>query len=199
MPRWEDSELEKIARDPTALTDVARKVLRVEMLGRELEAPPEEIAVTQNAGTEAESPKVVMIRRYRDMPAASIAKSILDSAGVECYLSDENVIRMDWPISNALGGIKLLVREEDAEVGGNLLDQGVPEKFDVEGVGEYEQPRCPRCQSMDVFLDELYRRIAYPSLLVSLPIAVDHKGWNCHACGFEWQDGEETTSLTEEP
>lgn len=131
----EDGELEKIASDPCALTDVARKVLRAEMLGRGLEAPPEEIAEAQNAGTEAELPKVVTVRRYRDMPAASIAKSILDSAGVECYLADDNLIRMDWLISNGIGGIKLLVREEDAEVARNLLDQEVPEHFNVEGVG----------------------------------------------------------------
>ena len=36
------------------------------------------------------------------------------SAGIECYLQDESVVRLDWFWSNAMGGIKLIVREKDA-------------------------------------------------------------------------------------
>ena len=35
---------------------------------------------------------------------------------------DDNVVRMDWLWSNALGGIKLLVREKDAPDAAKVLD-----------------------------------------------------------------------------
>jgi hypothetical protein len=48
----------------------------------------------------------VMLRRYRDLPEAVIVKSILDTEGIDCVLSDENLVRMDWFWSNLLGGVK---------------------------------------------------------------------------------------------
>jgi len=140
--------------------------------------------------------KPVLARRYRDLPEASIAKSILDSADMESFLFDDNVIRLDWLWSNLMGGVKVLVREEDAEAARELLDQNVPEKFDVEGVGEYDQPRCPRCQSFDVTLDGLDRRLAYASLWVGLPIPITIAGWKCHSCGHSWTEENDTSATS---
>jgi hypothetical protein len=66
--------------------------------------------------------KPVVLRRYRDMPAAFVERSALESAGIQCFLQDDNVVRMDWLWSNALGGIKLLVREKDAPDAAKVLD-----------------------------------------------------------------------------
>jgi hypothetical protein len=140
-----------------------------------------------------------MIRRYQLLPEALLSKSILDSAGIESFLADENLIRIDWFYSNLVGGIKLLVRAEDAETASKLLEQETPEKFDVDGVGEYDQPRCPRCQSLDVSYDELNKRIAYGGMLIAgIPIPVTSERWKCHACGNEWED-EAEPSKTEKP
>jgi hypothetical protein len=38
----------------------------------------------------------VMLRRYRDLPEAVIVKSILDAESIDCVLSDENLVRLDW-------------------------------------------------------------------------------------------------------
>ena len=127
-----------------------------------------------------------MVGRYRDSGEAMIAKSMLDSAGIESFLSDENLVRLDWFYSNLVGGIKLMVREEDADTARKLLEENIPEKFDVAGVGEYAQPRCPQCGSMDVSFDGLNKQIAYSGLFLNLPIPVNRKGGKCHACGHEW-------------
>jgi hypothetical protein len=92
----------------------------------------------------------LVLRRFRDLPEALVFGSLLDSASIECFLVDENTIRMDWFWSNLLGGIKLYVRKADLETASSLLEQGVRETFEVEGVGEYQQPRCPNCRSLDV-------------------------------------------------
>lgn len=122
-----------------------------------------------------------MIRRFRDLPLASLAKSILDSSGIESFLADENTVRMDWLWSDAISGVKLWVRSEDAEAALKLLDQNTPEKFELANGGEYVQPRCPHCKSMDVTLGGLNKRASYGSLLVGLPLPIAHKGWKCNS------------------
>lgn len=204
-PAMSDEELQKVADDADSLTEVARTVLRAEMLRRGLEAPSETRArveasgddrTTENpgiaAGEERRSPKPAIVGRYRDLGMASVAKSILDSAGIESFFADDNVIRMDWFYSNAVGGIKLLVRSEDAAEARELLESQAPEKFEVEGIGEYEQPKCPNCGSLDVSFEELDRKIAHTGLLVSIPIPAVKHGWNCHACGHSWDAPAET-------
>jgi hypothetical protein len=185
-----DEELQEVADNADSLTDVARAALRAEMLRRGMEAPPERRAEPVEAKRQA--PKPVVLGRYRDLPTANLAKSILDSAGIESFLADDTVIQMNWLYSNALGGVKLLVRDEDEVAARELLDAQVPEKFDVEGVGEYEQPKCPNCGSLDVSFEELDRKIAHTGLLVSLPIPAVKHGWNCHSCGHTWDAPAET-------
>jgi hypothetical protein len=187
-----DGELEKIAIDFASLTEVARAALRVEMAKRTLTAP-EEIAanhVNEMADIKARAP--VMIRRYRDLPEASVARSMLDSAGIECFLADDNLVRLDWFYSNLIGGIKLLVCEKDAEAASKLLDQGTLEKFEVEGIGEYQQPHCPNCGSMDISLDALNKPVTFGAMfLTNLPVPLTTKGWKCHSCKQQWsEDGE---------
>ncbi|MGB8590836.1 MAG: DUF2007 domain-containing protein [Candidatus Acidiferrales bacterium] len=125
---------------------------------------------------------------FRDLPEALVAKGILDSAGIECLLGDENTVRMDWFWSNAIGGVKLWLRRQDVAAAVALLDEKIPDGFDVDGVGEYEQPKCERCGSLDVSFEELNRPVAYSSLFVGLPFPLKHRGWRCHSCGHKWPE-----------
>jgi len=184
----EDTQLAEIVADASSLTEIARQVLRAELARRAMEPLPEIATPKTGDAREPIPPPPVMIRRFRDLPEASIAKSILDSAGIESYLADDNLVRMDWFYSNLIGGIKLFVREEDAQEANNLLDQGVPEKFDVDTPGQYEQPRCPKCQSFDVSFDGLDKQASYAALFVSLPIPFTNKDWKCHSCGHRWKE-----------
>ncbi len=117
-----------------------------------------------------------------------MAKGSLESAGIQAYLVDDNMIRMDWFISNLLGGIKLKVSAEDAEAANEILNQPIPESVDVEGIGEYEQPKCPHCQSLDISFQELNKFLSYGSAYVGVPVPVHKKAWTCHVCGNEWEE-----------
>jgi hypothetical protein len=124
----EKGELEEIARDAGSLTPVAREVLRTEMLSRGMEAPPANAGAAETSPSKDEPTSPVVIARYGGVPEALLAKSMLDSAGIESFLGDENLVRLDWFYSNLVGGIKLMVREEDAETARALLEQNSPER-----------------------------------------------------------------------
>jgi hypothetical protein len=114
-----EGELEKLADDAASLSDTAKRALKFEISKRGLgfEFPEPAPAVTP------EFSKLVTIRQFRDVPEAYLAKGLLDSAGIESFLFDANIIWTQWLWSNALGGVKLRVREEDAEEALALLDQ----------------------------------------------------------------------------
>jgi hypothetical protein len=71
----------------------------------------------------------VRVSQFRDLSEALIIKGLLQSSGIECFLGDENTVRMDWFWSNAIGGVKLWVRAEDEDAARSLL-QSAPKKTD---------------------------------------------------------------------
>ena len=121
------------------------------------------------------------------MPEALLAKGCLESAGIESCLVDDNMVRLDWFWSNLVGGIKLQVDPKDIEVANEILEQPIPDGFDVAGVGEYQQPHCPRCESLDVNFQEVLPA-AYVSAYLSVPIPFHRRAWRCHSCDAEWED-----------
>ena len=205
-----DGELEEVAAQAYELTELAREVLHAEFSKRGLDPIFVEqvpIAVKQQLGPKpgdpphAEPPKqeippqegefelrtMITLRQFRDLPEALLAKGCLDSAGIDSLLLDDNVVRMDWLWSNLIGGVKLKVEPSDAERATEILNQPIPETIDVDGIGEYEQPHCPNCRSLDVTFKELNRPLSYASLVL-IPIPVHRKAWRCHSCKVEWED-----------
>ena len=202
-----DGQLERVAKEAYDLTDIAREVLREEFARRGLDVqlaefrpvppappallgdpPPEPSAEEASAGNgELELRKMITIRQFRDLPEALLAKGSLDSAGIECALVDDNMVRMDWFISNFIGGVKLQVQPDEVEAAIEVLDQPIPEGFDVAGVGQYQQPHCPRCQSLDVNFQEV-APAAFLTTMVSMPIPFHRRAWRCHSCDAEWED-----------
>jgi hypothetical protein len=177
-------ELEKVVDDSASLTDVAREVLKTELSRRGLPVDLNEAPAGEDV---VEERHLVSVRRFRDLPEALLAKGSLESSGIECFLTDDNMIRMDWFISNLLGGIKLAVNQEDVEAATAILDEPAPEILDVEDVGEYQQPRCPECQSLDVNFEQL-GKVAYPSAWLGIPLPLHDKAWTCRSCGHHWED-----------
>lgn len=148
-----DAELGQIARDPGSLTDAAQNALAAEVRRRELAVDRPELVEGYD---EAEYRNLVTIRKFRDLPEALLAKGKLDSAGIESCLVDDNMVRILF--SNFVGGVRLQVRPVDANPAAEILEESIPENFDV-GSGESWQPRCPACYSPDVSFKELVRTV----------------------------------------
>lgn len=182
-----DGELQKLARSSESLTDLACDALEDELDRRQLEFPEDDLPEAP-AQQQLELQELVTVRQFRDLPEALLAKGSLESAGIECFLADENLVRLDWFISNFIGGIKLNVRAADEANARKLLDEPILEGLYVQGVGLYEQPRCPKCQSLDVNFQELDRPISYMTAFLHVPIPVQRPAWHCHTCDAEWED-----------
>lgn len=65
--------------------------------------------------------KPMVLRTYRDVTQAMVDRTVLESAGIQCFLYDENLIRLDWFVSNAVGGAKIVVSENDAAEAAKIL------------------------------------------------------------------------------
>jgi hypothetical protein len=131
--------------------------------------------------------KLVVIRRFRDLIEAELAKGKLKSAGISSFIADENIVRMDWFYSNAIGGLRLLVEPEDEEAAGAILDEPIPEQIVEEDSGlTYTQPHCPRCGSLDVSFETFDRAISYSLMFLNVPFPVRKHNWKCQQCAAEW-------------
>jgi hypothetical protein len=134
------------------------------------------------------TPALVTLEHFRDIPRALLAKGKLEWAGIECWLADGNLVRMDWLLSNAIGGIRLQVRGPDLESARAILEEPIPPEFSEEEVGEsFAQPRCPRCYSLDIGFETIDRFWTYGLwLLLSFPIPIRKGHWKCYTCSVEW-------------
>ncbi len=180
-----DHQLIDLALTYDSLTEIAQRTLRAEFERRGLE-PPE----VPEATATPDLSRVVTVQQYRDLADAQLAKGVLESAGIPCYLRDENTVRTQWLWSNLMGGVRLQVREEDREPQRRLCYRN-PSLEQIQTGDEipYDQPRCPRCGSLDIDtqpVDERMVRTPMPSS--ELPVSFPARGWRCESCGALWVD-----------
>ena len=138
----------------------------------------------------------VTLRRYRDLSEAIVARSLLESAGIPAYLRDENLIRLDWPMSNVIGGIRLQVDASDEQSATEFLAQPIPDSIPFDDQAEFLQPQCPQCQSTDITFEGSSRKAALVGLYIaSLPLPLGSKTWLCGNCCARWEDAEENNQV----
>jgi len=91
-----------------------------------------------------------------------------------------------------LGGVKIVVREADAERARRLLSEApiaeaAPEPS-VESIEE-EVVICPACGSANVHYEKYNYRLFFLSMLLfSLPLPFKKGEWVCDDCGYRWKE-----------
>jgi hypothetical protein len=116
-----DGELLKPAQSYDQLTDAAQTALRAEFARRNLEPP-----ILEEAADPTELRDLITLARYRDLSEAIVVRTMLESAGIYVFLRDENLVRLDWQVSNFIGGIRLEVEAKDEARAAELLRQSIP-------------------------------------------------------------------------
>ncbi|MDE3200332.1 MAG: DUF2007 domain-containing protein [Acidobacteriota bacterium] len=142
---------------------------------------------------EVELRRLVTVRQYRDLPEAIVDRTLLESAGIECWLADENLVRLDWFLSNMVGGMRLQVKEEDEADAREVLEQGAPATIEYGEGEEYVQPTCPKCGSAEITLGKgTERGLSLAALyFLGIPLPPRKAAWHCGACGAKWADAED--------
>jgi hypothetical protein len=129
---------------------------------------------------------------------ADIAKSLLESYGLEPLLLDEHQIRMRWHLAAALGGVKLAVPPEQAARARELLAQDhTAHLSDIEeqSLPAHPEELCPSCGSDQVQRTTKKRlpgpfQWLYALLFLVLGLLVPRRRIQideaCNACGHSW-------------
>jgi len=134
--------------------------------------------------------ELITLWRYRDLPEALVARSKLDSEALWCFLADENIVRLNWFWSNMVGGVRLQVASDDAQVAMEILAEEIPSSLSFDETGEeYRQPECPNCHSLDVTFEPFSKGIALLFLQFTLmPVWIPRKKrWKCEDCRHRWK------------
>lgn len=202
-PDRSNAALLREARRYDSLSPEAQTLLREEFMQRGLTPPLiGDLEESDDAG-ELEFRPLVKIRQYRDSGEAAVAQSALESAGIRAVLWDATTVRVDWLWSNMIGGVRLMVEEQDVEAAEEVLSQPIPESIALNDHEAYLQPHCPRCQSLDVTFEHVSPRRPAAGALISclafplppIPPRVVNR-WKCFHCDALWTDDGETENAT---
>ena len=64
---------------------------------------------------------MVTIATFSKVEEAHLLRMRLEDAGIPAYIRDENTIQIDWLDSNALGGVRVDVSDEDLDAAKAVL------------------------------------------------------------------------------
>jgi hypothetical protein len=130
----------------------------------------------------------LLLRSFENYISASITLARLDEEGITCYLKDEYTVTIDPILSNAVGGIKLMVHPADFEEATRLL-AGFDKDY-------RESLSCPKCGSSDIeYISKPGIKTwatAILSWFFSSYALASEQVYHCYACEFEFRDLPET-------
>lgn len=125
---------------------------------------------------------MITIARFSKPEEAHLFRHRLEVGGIPAYIQDENTVQMDWLYSNAIGGVRVQISEEDIEEARELLQESAAAEE------EPCNPACPKCDSHQTVPHELARRLSFLMLLLlGFPCLFSRKRWKCGACGNLWE------------
>ena len=125
----------------------------------------------------------VPVYSYDNYISAHIAMGRLEEDNIKCWLKDENTVTIDPILTNAVGGIKLMVASLQAERAISILRK-------LENEHKALHP-CPKCNSLNIELVSTPRKTAnwvsaiFGFLFTSYAIPVE-KVMHCFDCGHEF-------------
>jgi DNA-directed RNA polymerase subunit RPC12/RpoP len=129
----------------------------------------------------------VLLQSYDNYISAHIAMGRLEEDGVNCWLKDENTATINPILSNAIGGIKLMVESTQAERAATILK-------DLE-LQYKETITCPRCGSHNIEFVSTPRKpsnwimAVFGFLFTNYALSAE-KVNHCFDCGNEFEPAE---------
>ena len=132
---------------------------------------------------------MITVASFSKPEEAHLLRMRLEAGGVAAYILDENMVQMDWLYSNAIGGVRVQIAEEDAEDAKEILKETYIPDTDP------NMAQCQKCGSRDSAPDELPRRIAFLTLwFLQFPFLFSKSRWRCNSCNHVWDESKKTKS-----
>ncbi len=119
-----------------------------------------------------------IIATYTKMEDAHLAVSKLQGSGVEAWLRDEATTNLYWFYSNAIGGVKVEVAEEDFERAHEVLE--LPKE-------ESGLLACPHCGSENISVRQMNLLSALALIFLNLILPNRKQKVDCLDCGKNFQ------------
>jgi hypothetical protein len=128
---------------------------------------------------------IVCITTFASPEEAHLGRLRLERHGIPAYLADEHLLQLDWLLTNATGGVRLMVAEKDVDEALAIL-KAEPVCTEASAIHSITCPRCNHGQP------EFYahaRRMGMLSLFFKLPLLFLTRWhrWRCNACGTTWK------------
>jgi len=135
----------------------------------------------------------VAVATFSQPVEAHLALTKLESEGVLCIVSDEYVVSVNWLLSGAVGGVKVMVPASEAEFARDLLR---PQPHLVQVADEThardsddEDLVCPQCRSVDAYFHRFHRRVAGLAWLAfGFIVPWLSQRWVCKQCDYQWKE-----------
>jgi hypothetical protein len=124
-----------------------------------------------------------IIKRYDNYVEAHIDKGLLEENDIECWLKDENTVTLDPLLTNAIGGIKLMVNTAQIVAAIEILNS-LKEEQKAKVV-------CAKCSSHNIELVSTPRKASnwlsaiLGFFVTNYAMPVD-KVNHCFDCGYEF-------------
>lgn len=123
------------------------------------------------------------VTTFHSTVEANLCRMALNEAGIEAWLSNEN-LAAEVPTLGIAIGVDVLVRGDQVAAARELLTA-----LDSGAAALQEEPEaCPKCQSSDT--EHYHARDTASAVsgyfLLATPLPAGEWRWRCRACGHEW-------------
>ncbi len=120
-----------------------------------------------------------VIAQYSKPEEAYLALSVLEHNGIEAEIRDANIISVNWFYSNAVGGVKLAVPDDELENAKAILDLRNRQAGFI---------ACPKCGSTHNRARDLSPLSALLMILFGIPIPVGKQEvFDCLECNHAFK------------
>jgi len=131
--------------------------------------------------------KILKTYLYSHLAHLDLAK--LSDEGIEAIIKDDNIVSIDPVYAQAVGGIKLLVKDDDYKRALEILNSNDYDNLKNEFPGEdiSAQIKCSNCGSINIFQKGSWLMGLLFLILFFVPFTIKKSKYICLDCSHEWK------------
>lgn len=133
-----------------------------------------------------------ILKTFNNYIEAYILLTRLENEGFKCWLKDENIVTINPVWTNAVGGIKLMILNEEKEAAEKVMHEIFEERK--------ASFSCPNCNSHNIeFINTPRKAINWLSIIATwsftnYAVAMEQT-WHCFECNAEFKEPVDNTNI----